>query len=138
MNNESTENRTDVAIVTDASSALGQELCRALVVHDVRVAGLAPAKTSLDDLAAHLGPDFFPVTADVADQNEVSHAIGRAAATLGAPTILINNAGVCLYRDILDETPQTFMDTVAINLGGCSIVAMPYCSTWLRKGPVEL
>lgn len=42
----------------------------------------------------------------------------RLARDIAPVTILVNNAAVYPRRDFLDETPQSFMESVAINLGG--------------------
>jgi NAD(P)-dependent dehydrogenase (short-subunit alcohol dehydrogenase family) len=47
-----------------------------------------------------------------------SPAFDEIRVSLGTPTILINNAEIYPDRDILDETPTTFMDTLQLNLGG--------------------
>jgi NAD(P)-dependent dehydrogenase (short-subunit alcohol dehydrogenase family) len=55
-------------------------------------------------------------------------AVAGIARVPGAPTILINGAEVYPHRDILEETPETFLDTVQTNLGGvfaCCHAALP-------------
>lgn len=118
MTNLCKEIRDGVAVVTGAGAGLGRELSRALIAEGVRVAGIGRSATPLEDLAAELGSTFLPVTADVADPQAVERAFRMIEATEGVPTILINNAAVYPRRDILDETPESFMHSVNINLGG--------------------
>lgn len=118
MTDLSKEIRDGVAVVTGAGGGLGRELCRALIAEGVRVAGIGRSALPLKDLAAELGEAFLPVTADVADPQAVEQAFRTIEANAGVPTILINNAAVYPHRDILDETPESFMRSVNINLGG--------------------
>lgn len=118
MTDYSQEIRDGMAVVTGAGAGLGRELCRRLVAEGVRVAGIGRSPGPLQELAGELGETFLPVTADVADPQAVAEAFHRIETAAGVPTILINNAAVYPRRDLLDETPDSFMRSVNINLGG--------------------
>lgn len=106
---------TGLAVVTGAGSGLGRALAVELVRRGVIVAGFGRQLARLSDTGHLAGPGFIPVQVDVADTGAVAAAF---AALPGPVTILINNAAVFPRRDTLDETPASFMATVAINLGG--------------------
>ncbi len=110
--------RDGIAVVTGAGAGLGRELSRALVGEGVRVAGIGRSAGPLEELAQELGAAFLPIVADVADPQAIAQAFQTIEAAAGVPTILINNAAVYPRRDILDETPESFMQSVNINLGG--------------------
>ncbi len=118
MTDMSQKIRSGVAVVTGAGAGLGRELSRALIAEGVRVAGIGRSADPLKELADELGETFLPVTADVADPDAVKQAFVEITSAVGEPTILINNAAVYPRRDILDETSESFMQTVNINLGG--------------------
>lgn len=101
-----------VAVVTGAGGDIGRALTAALALRGVAVAGIAAAPYEVEHAAV------LPIVADVRDPAAVTAAFERIRDTLGAPTILINGAEVYPHRDILEETPQSFMDTVQVNLGG--------------------
>lgn len=101
-----------VVVVTGAGTELGRALTAALAQRGLKVAGIAA--TAFEP--AH--DAVVPVIADVRDPAAVAAAFATIRARLGAPTILINGAEVYPHRDILEETPASFMDTVALNLGG--------------------
>ncbi len=106
-----------LAVITGAGSGLGQALALELCVRGLLVAGLGRREDALQETATLAGDSFTPVVADVSDPTQVRAAFETIRAV--APvSILINNAGVYPHRDMLDETPETFMQTVAINLGG--------------------
>ncbi|WP_425093886.1 SDR family oxidoreductase [Tropicimonas sp. S265A] len=108
-----------IAVVTGAARGLGRALATELCARGVCVAGIGRSATSLapvtEALAEHT---FLPVVADMADPDAVAAAFREVDAAFGPVEILINNAAVYPHRDILEETPGSFMDTLAINLGG--------------------
>lgn len=104
------ETLAEIAVITEASWGIGQALAMALVRRGIAVAGIAREAFSAEGVLS--------VTADVRKPEEVARAFGEIREKLGAPTILINNAETYPDRDILDETPDSFMDTVRLNLGG--------------------
>lgn len=106
-----------IAVVTGAGSGLGRAMAVELCSRGVTVAGLGRRAEPLLQTATLAGPNFSAVPADVSDAEAVAAAFGQIR-KLGAVTILINNAGVYPHRDILDETPASFMQTIGINLGG--------------------
>jgi NAD(P)-dependent dehydrogenase (short-subunit alcohol dehydrogenase family) len=104
------ETLAEIAVITEASWGIGQALAAALVRRGVAVAGIARD--------AFVADGVLPVTADLRDPQDVTRAFDQIRDRLGQPTILVNNAETYPDRDILDETPATFMDTVQLNLGG--------------------
>jgi NAD(P)-dependent dehydrogenase (short-subunit alcohol dehydrogenase family) len=102
----------EVAVVTGASGPLGLAVMLALARRGVAVAGIA--RTAFE--VGH--PAILPLVADVADPDAVTGAFQTIRDRLGTPTILINSAEVYPHRDILEESPQSFMETVQINLCG--------------------
>lgn len=114
----SSSDRAPVAVVTGAGRGLGRALSEELAARGARVAGIGRSAESLAATAEAIGATFLPVVADIADPEAVSRAFSEIDAALGPPDILINNAAVYPRRDILEETPETYMATVAINLGG--------------------
>jgi NAD(P)-dependent dehydrogenase (short-subunit alcohol dehydrogenase family) len=103
---------TEVAVVSGASRGLGQALTHALARKGVAVAGIAAAPFQAE------AAGIEAIAADVGNPEAVARAFADIRARLGAPTILINCAEVYPQRDILDETPGSFMQTVQTNLGG--------------------
>ncbi|WP_166418531.1 SDR family NAD(P)-dependent oxidoreductase [Cochlodiniinecator piscidefendens] len=111
--------RNGIAVVTGASSGLGRALAIELTLQGVRVAGIGRRNEALIETQKLAQSGLFtPVVADVSDPNELKSAFDTVISDLGAITILINNAAVYPHRDFLDETPESYAQTVAINLGG--------------------
>ena len=70
------------------------------------------------------------VGADVSDAAQVEAAVERVAAELGAPTVLVNNAGV-LRDNLLFKMTEDDWDTVmGVHLRGAFLMSRPSRSTW--------
>ncbi len=115
-----------IAVVTGAGTGLGRALAIALCGRGFTVAGMGRRAETLAQTKALAGPRFVPVTLDVGAPAAVRDAFA-ALQPRGRIALLINNAAVYPRRDFLDESTESFMQTVAINLGGvaaCSAAAL--------------
>jgi NADP-dependent 3-hydroxy acid dehydrogenase YdfG len=92
-----------VAVITGASSGIGEASARALAADGYRVALLARRADRSQALANELGDGAIALEADVTDRDSVVAAAQRVKDELGGADVLINNAGVMLWR----RSPQT-------------------------------
>ena len=93
----STESRTGrVAVITGASSGIGEATARALVADGHRVALLARRPDRIQALADEFGDGAIAIEADVTDRDSILVAAQRVKDELGGADILVNNAGVML------------------------------------------
>ena len=107
-----------IAVVTGAGGGLGRALALDLAARGMRVAALGRSAGGVEETAAMgRAGQILPVVADVADARAVRAAFAQLAEA-GPVTVLINNAAVYPRRDFLDESGESFADSVAINLGG--------------------
>lgn len=104
-----------VAVVTGAGSGLGRALAIELCARGQQVVGLGRRAEALAETATLAGEQFTAIATDIANPDAVRAAFENMPAPV---TCLINNAGVYPHRDFLDETAESFMQTVDINLGG--------------------
>lgn len=63
-------------------------------------------------------PDVLTVPVDVTDDRGVREAVGRIAERFGGIDILINNAGVVVWRPFLQQSLAEIEHQVAVNLMG--------------------
>ncbi|MBO9478696.1 SDR family oxidoreductase [Shimia sp. R11_0] len=116
----------EIAVVTGAGGGLGRALAVALCQRGCRVAGFGRTAETLEGTRAQAGEGFVPVVADVSDPVAVAQGFAQVR-TYGPVSRLINNAAVYPHRDLLDETPESFQQTMATNLGGtvaCTLEAL--------------
>ncbi len=83
-----------VAVVTGASSGIGEAAARLLVAEGVRVVLVARRRERIEALAAELGPDAVAVAADVADPAQVATVFDLVRERFGGLDLLFNNAGL--------------------------------------------
>jgi NADP-dependent 3-hydroxy acid dehydrogenase YdfG len=109
------------ALVTGASSGIGEATARALAEQGATVAVAARRKDRLDVLAAQIGG--LAIEADVTDREQAVAAVEHAAREFGRLDIVINNAGVMLLGPIVDAPVDEWDRMVALNLQGLLYVA---------------
>jgi short-subunit dehydrogenase len=91
-----------VALITGASSGIGEELARQAIAEGSRVGLLARRTSELERLQRELGDRCTVATADVNDRSQVAAAVQHVTTALGPIDILVNNAGIGLYGAFLD------------------------------------
>lgn len=95
-----------VAIVTGASSGIGEATARRLAEHGASVAVLARRKDRLDRLVATIEADggtALAVETDITDREQADRAVAAVHDRFGRLDILVNNAGLML----LGRSPRT-------------------------------
>lgn len=104
-----------VAIVTGASSGLGAHFARVLHGAGARVALTARRADRLGDLAREL-PGSFVIAADVSSADDRERIVSETVEALGAPRILVNNAGIGNKVAVEDEDIETFRRAMEVNV----------------------
>jgi NADP-dependent 3-hydroxy acid dehydrogenase YdfG len=110
-----------VALVTGASSGIGEATARALAGAGAAVAVAARRKDRLDALVADIGG--LAIEADVTDQAQAIAAVQRTVEELGRLDVVINNAGVMLLGPIVDAPTEEWDRMIDLNLKGLMYVA---------------
>jgi NAD(P)-dependent dehydrogenase (short-subunit alcohol dehydrogenase family) len=113
-----------VAVVTGASSGLGDRFARVLHAAGADVVVAARRTERLQALAAELGHDrIHPVTCDVARDEDCERLIGSAVDLAGHLDVLVNNAGVGTPMPAEDEPPEHFRGVLDVNLNGLFVLS---------------
>ncbi|MDH3647581.1 MAG: 3-oxoacyl-ACP reductase FabG [Gammaproteobacteria bacterium] len=103
--------KDQVALVTGASRGIGQQIATALAAEGVTVIGTATSPAGAKTVADFLADSGRGIVLDVTDEDGVQQAVKDINETTGAPTILVNNAGVT--RDnLLLRMKTTDWDTI--------------------------
>jgi NADP-dependent 3-hydroxy acid dehydrogenase YdfG len=110
-----------VAVVTGASSGIGEATAKRLAASGARVAVLARRADRLETLAKEIeqaGGTALALPVDVTDAAAVRTAAARVAAELGTADLLFNNAGVMLPAPV-DELPvEQWQRQIDLNVSG--------------------
>jgi hypothetical protein len=121
MTDELTDLDGRVALVTGASSGIGEATALALAEEGARLA-LAARRTdvleALVDRIENEGGEALVVPTDVTDDADVEEMIETTHEAFGSLDILINNAGVMLLEPIERATAANFRQSIEVNLLG--------------------
>ncbi len=115
-----------VALVTGASSGIGEATARLLAQHGATVAIAARRKDRLDALAGQIedaGGRALAIETDVTDRAQAEAMVQRTVEELGRLDTVINNAGVMLLGPILGAPIEEWDRMIALNLQGLLYVA---------------
>ncbi len=115
-----------VALVTGASSGIGEASARSLAARGAAVAVVARRKSRLDALVADIereGGRALAIEADVTDREQATGAVERTASELGRLDTVVNNAGVMLLGPLLDAPIEEWERMVALNVQGLLYIA---------------
>jgi NADP-dependent 3-hydroxy acid dehydrogenase YdfG len=112
------QNPGRVAVITGASSGIGEATARALAAGGHRVALLARRADRIHGLADELGNGASAIAADVTDRDSIVAAAERVQQELGGADILVNNAGVMLTAPFSSDQREEHRRMVETNLLG--------------------
>ena len=105
-----------VAVVTGASSGLGQQAATILAKSGAKVVGVARRAEALASWADEMGGNVAVVAGDVADLENQPELVREIAAPFGAPDILVHAAGLNPRLPAEDLSPDIWNATLAVNL----------------------
>jgi NADP-dependent 3-hydroxy acid dehydrogenase YdfG len=130
-----------VALITGASSGIGESTARVLAAHGATVVLVARRVDRLDALASEIrasGATALAIEADVTQRSEGEGAVQRAVDEFGRLDVLVNNAGVMLLGPILDAPMDEWERMVQLNLLGllyCAKAALPHLLEAAEREP---
>jgi len=118
-----------VALVTGASSGIGEATAVALAEEGAAVALVARRRDRLEALAEKIGSPALVIEADVTDVEQAVGAVERTVGELGRLDTLVNNAGVMLLGPIVGAPIEEWERMVHLNLLGllyCTHASLPH------------
>jgi 3-oxoacyl-[acyl-carrier protein] reductase len=126
MSEAGTTGASRVAIVTGAARGIGAATALRLARDGFAVAVLdleeSAAKGTVEAIEA-AGGRALAVAADVSDADQVSAAVDQVAAELGAPTVLVNNAGVTRDNMLFKMTETDWDLVMNVHLRGAFLMS---------------
>ncbi len=131
------QNAGRVAVITGASSGIGEATARALAAGGHRLALLARRTNRIQALAAELGDSAIAIEADVTDRDSIVAAAEQVQSAFGGADILVNNAGVMLLAPFTSDQRAEHRQMVEVNLLG-AMTATEVFLDQLRDGGGDL
>jgi NAD(P)-dependent dehydrogenase (short-subunit alcohol dehydrogenase family) len=125
------------ALVTGASSGLGEHFAKALAARGAIVVAAARRTDRLDRLVAQIAADggtAHAVSLDVTDKASVKAAVASAVDLAGGLDILVNNAGTADTHPSMDLPEENWRRVIDTNLDGAWRVAQATAQAMLAAG----
>lgn len=126
-----------VALVTGASSGLGDNFARVLARNGATVAVAARRADRLEVLVADIeraGGKALAINMDVSDPASVAAGMAEVSARLGVPDVVVNNAGIAQVKASLDLTEEDWRSVMNTNLDGAWRVAQACAKAMVAAG----
>ncbi|MCW4354367.1 3-oxoacyl-ACP reductase FabG [Hoyosella sp. YIM 151337] len=113
------------AIVTGAARGIGAATAKRLANDGFAVAVLDLDETACKQVVSDIeaaGGRALAVGADVSDEEAVNQAVARVAAELGAPTVLVNNAGIIRDNMLFKMSTSDWDAVMNVHLRGAFLM----------------
>lgn len=129
------QNSSPVVVVTGGARGIGLEICNTFLKRGYRVAALDIDKLTLTKTEAQFNsPDFLAIHCDVSKPVQVTRSIDRIVKKLGRIDSLVNNAGVAIFKPILEVTWQDWRHIMDTNLDGAFWCTQACAKRMLKNG----
>ena len=132
------------ALVTGASSGIGEATAVSLAAQGASVSLVARRKDRLQELASRIeaaGGTALVLEADVTDQAQAQDAVAQTVERLGRLDLLVNNAGVMLLGPAEHAPVEEWQRMVELNVLGlmyCAHAAVPHLLAAAQDGPRQV
>ena len=107
-----------VAIVTGGARGMGAATSRLFVEEGAKVVIADVLEADGAKLAQELGAAALFQKLDVTDEANWSAVVAKAIAHFGKVDVLINNAGILLFKTLLETTKEDYLRVLQVNLMG--------------------
>lgn len=108
----------EIALVTGASRGIGAAIAAALAGAGATVIGTATSEAGAEAISATLGDSGRGVVLNISDDESVVAALADIQGKEGAPTILVNNAGITRDNILMRMKADEWDDVISTNLSG--------------------
>ncbi len=123
-----------MAVVTGAARGIGLAISRRFLDSGYRVAMLDIGAPALAKAAADTGRCVLPIECDVSVPDQVKAAVAQVETTFGRIDALVNNAGIAVFKKLLDTSYDEWRRVLEVNLSGPFICTQLCAPVMLKTG----
>ena len=123
-----------VAVVTGAARGIGLAISRRFLESGYRVAMLDIDAPALAKAALEIGRGVLPIVCDVSVPDQVKAAVAKVESTFGRIDALVNNAGIAVFKKLLDTSYDEWRRVLEVNLSGPFICTQLCAPVMLKTG----
>src|SRR6202167_6091506 len=127
-----------VCLVTGGTRGIGRAIAKMLLAEGAQVAICARRQENVDaavlELAAETGGKVKGKVADVKSHEQVGELFQFVDAHFGGLDVLVNNAGVGVFRPVQDLTLEEWRSTINTNLSGAFYCSREALFRFVTKG----
>jgi 3-oxoacyl-[acyl-carrier protein] reductase len=120
-----------VAIVTGSTRGIGLAVAERMINEGMSVVISARTESEVADVSGRLGANALGLPCDVASPASCQALIDATVERFGRIDVLVNNAGLGVFKPISELTIDEWQLQIDVNLGGvfyCSKAALPHLS----------
>lgn len=121
-----------VAVVTGAARGIGLAIAKKFLAEGYCVALLDIDGSELAKADATLGDDTLAIVCDVADPEQIRASVDEVVARFGRIDALVNNAGIAVFKPLLQTTFEEWERVLAVNLTGPFLLTQACAPVMLR------
>jgi short-subunit dehydrogenase len=131
-----TNHGSKVAVITGAARGIGLAVAERFIAEGYRVALVDIDAATLAATAVRLAArgTVLAVETDVADPAQVRTAVERTVDAFGRIDALVNNAGVAVFKPLLETTYEEWSRVMAVNLDGPFLCTQACARVMLGNG----
>ena len=132
----STRSNVRVAVVTGGARGIGLAIGEWFLRHDCKVALLDRDSATLDRAVkeARRPDDLLAVHCDVSDPAQVDRAVAEVIGRFGRVDALVNNAGVAVFKPVLETSFEEWRMVMATNLDGAFLCTQAFGALMAKNG----
>ncbi len=124
-----------VAIVTGASTGLGQGMSCALAEAGANVVGVDYVEmTETEKRVAAVGRRFLGIVADLLSIDPIAMIVDKTVGAFGKINILVNNAGIIRREDLINFGEKDWDDVMSLNLKTVFFFSQAVAKQYIKQG----
>jgi len=132
----STTSPARIAVVTGGARGIGRAVGEWFLGHGCKVVLLDCDSATLDSTISEIARpgDLLGVHCDVSDPAQVDRAVAAVVAKFGRVDALVNNAGVAIFKPVLETSFKEWRTVMATNLDGAFLCTQAFGAVMAGNG----